>query len=193
MVAGFTVLAAVVLLLVRSGGFRPAAAPEMGNAGNAGAAPGLSQRAPDISAMTPEQRFNALYERIARAAEQGDTLEVQRFTPMALGAYGMLDSTNSDLQFHAALIHLAAGDPSGATILADSILRRTPGHLLAYVIRAEAAERQNQPALLTQSYREFLARVDAELRTGRTEYADHKPLLDDFRVRATASLGKASP
>lgn len=188
-IAGSAVLAAVLLLLLRSGGVRPAAAPEMGNAGNAGPAIG-ARRAPDISAMSPEQRFDALYDRVVRASENGDTAEAQQFTPMALGAYALLDSTSNDLRFHAALIRLVVGDAAGAAVLADSILAETPGHLLAYVIRAEVAERQDQSAALAASYRDFLAHVDAELRAGRKEYADHRPVLDDLRVRAEASVGR---
>ena len=161
----------------------------MANAGNAGTASGLSGSAPDISKMSPEERFDRLFDRVVRAGENGDTLTVQQFSPMALGAYAMLDSANSDLRFHAALVHLAVGDLAPALALADTILAQTPGHLFGFVIRGEVAERQNQAAALTQSYRDFLAHYDAELRTGRAEYAEHKPILDDFRVRASASTG----
>ena len=40
------------------------------------------------------------------------------------------------------------------------------------------------------AYRDFLRDEPAELRAGRAEYADHKPVLDDFRTRAKASLGR---
>jgi hypothetical protein len=102
----------------------------------------------------------------------------------------MLDSANSDLRFHAALIHLAVGDLAPALALADTILSQSPGHLFGYVIRGEVAERQNQLAALSRSYRDFLSHYDAELRTGRSEYSEHKPILDDFRVRAQASGAK---
>ena len=187
-VAGVAVLAAGLLLLWRAGSFRPAAPPEMGNAGNAGLAPGLSTRAPDISAMSPEQRFEALFERVIRASENGDSMTVQQFSPMALGAYALLESPNPDLRFHAALIELAVGDFPSARALADTILAQAPGHLFGYLIRGEAADRQNEAAALLQSYRDFLAHYDAELRAGRPEYAEHRPILEDFKTRAQASL-----
>jgi hypothetical protein len=187
-IAGIAVVVAGVALLWRAGSFRPSAPPEMGNVGNVGAAPGLSGRAPDISSMSPEERFERLFERVARASENGDTLTVQQFSPMALGAYAMLDSTNNDLRFHAALIELAVGDFVGALALADTILAQAPGHLFGYLIRGEAADRQNQTAALARSYTEFLAHYDAEMRAGRQEYAEHKPVLEDFRVRAAASV-----
>ena len=124
---------------------------------------------------------------MARASENGDTLTVLQFAPMALGAYALLDSTNNDLRFHAALIHLAGADFPGALALADTILATAPGHLFGYLIRGEAADRQNQAGALAQSYRDFLAHYEAEMRAGRGEYAEHRPILDDFRVRAEAS------
>ncbi len=161
----------------------------MANAGNAGSGPGLSGPAPDISKMSPGERFDRLFDRVVRAGESGDSLTVQQFSPMALGAYAMLDSVNSDLRFHAALIHLAVGDLQAALALADTIQTQTPGHLFSAVIRGEVAERKNDSLGLTKSYRDFLSRYDAELRTAKPEYAEHKPILDDFRVRATASVG----
>lgn len=189
-VAGGAILALVLLVLWRSGSFRPTAAPEManaGNAGNPGAAPALSGQAPDISAMTPEQRFDRLFDRVIRASENGDSLTVQQFSPMALGAYAMLDHPGNDLRFHSALIHLAGGDFAGAAALADTILAQTPGHLFGYLIRGEVADRLNRADALAQAYRDFLVHYDAELRSGRPEYAEHRPVLDDFKVRAEAS------
>ena len=181
-------LAVIFLLLWRAGSFRTAPAPEMANAGNAGTEGGPSGTAPDISTMSPEERFERLFERVARASESGDTVTVQQFAPMALGAYAQLGGSNSDLRFHAALVQLAIGDFAAAKALADTILSQAPGHLFAYVIRGEAADRQNQPGLLQASYRDFLAHYETELRSGRQEYAEHKPILDDFRVRAQASV-----
>jgi predicted nucleic acid-binding Zn ribbon protein len=192
-VAGIAVLVVGIVLLWRSGSFRPTAPPEMGNPGNAGnpgAAPGLSGPAPDISNMSPQERFDRLFDRVVRAGENGDTLTVRQFAPMALGAYAMLDSASGDLRFHAALIHLAVGDLASAQALADTVLAEAPGHLFAYLIRGEAADRQNDTTALNRSYRDFLAHFDAEMRAGRKEYAEHKPILDDFRVRAEASRAR---
>ena len=184
-VAAIAVLLAVALLLWLAGSFRPAAAPEMGNAGNGGAGgAGLSNRAPDISNMTPAQRFEALFDRIERAGANGDSVTAQQFSPMALGAYAMLDSTNNDFRFDAALLHLGVGELAAALALADTIARQVPGHLFAELIRGEAAARQSDSSALRRAYRDFLAHYDAELRAGRPEYAEHQPLLDDFRSRA---------
>ena len=186
MVAGAAVLLAALALVWRSGSFRTAPPPEMGNAGN----PGLSTRAPDISNMSPEERFLRLWDRVERAASSGDTTTVRQFAPMALGAYAQLPSADNDQRFHAALIHLAAGSTASAQALADTIQAGVPGHLFAYLIRAEVAERSNDLAALSRSYRDFLAHYDAELKAARGEYAEHRPLLDEFRTRAQAAGAK---
>jgi len=187
-IAGLAALIAGIAIVWRAGSFRPAAAPEMGNAGNAGA--GLVGQAPDISNMSPDEQFFRLWDRIERASVSGDSVTVQRFAPMALGAYAQLPSASADQRFHAALIELLLGELDGARALADTILTQSPGHLLGYVIRGEVAERRNRSADLTRAYADFLSHDEAEMRAGRPEYADHKPVLDDFRTRARAATGK---
>ncbi len=186
-IAGVALVLALLVVVWRSGAFKPTV-PDMANAGNAGSGPPLDGRAPDISGMSPRERFDRLFERVIRAGEAGDTSTVIQFAPMTLGAYSQLDSVNTDARFHAAMIDLAIGDFTAARALADTILSDAPGHLFGYVVRGEAADRQNQAAALTASYREFLAHYDAEMRAGRAEYAEHRPALDDFRTRARAAL-----
>jgi hypothetical protein len=48
----------------------------------------------------------------------------------------------------------------------------------------------NDTAALEQSYRRFLDHYDREIRAGRIEYTEHRPILDDFSTRAKASLGR---
>jgi hypothetical protein len=164
----------------------------MGNSGNAGAAesPASPIRAPDISAMSPRERFDRLFDRVMRAAEHGDTVTVVQFGPMALGAYGMLDSVDVDARYHAAMLNLVLGGPAAAKALGDTILTEAPGHLFGYMVHGEAADRQNDTTRLGESYREFLAHYDAEMKRGRVEYTEHRPVLEDFRTRARASLGR---
>ncbi len=190
--AGIAALVALLAILWRGGAFHPAAPPDMGNVGNVGTAPsaGLAGRAPDISSMSPRERFDRLFERVIRASEAGDSVTVLQFAPMALGAYSQLDAADTDARYHAAMIDLAVGDFAGADALADTVLAGAPGHLFAYLIRGESADRQNNTAALSRSYRDFLDHYDAEMRAGRVEYAEHRPVLDNFRTRARASLGR---
>lgn len=188
--AGIATAALLIVLLWRARGFHPAPSAGTPTPGSAVAPAATAGRAPDISQMSPEERFERLWDRVMRAAEAGDTATAGQFAPMALGAYAQLPSADADQRFHAALIRLTVADYSGALALADTILAESPGHLFGYVVRSEAADRQNQLAVLEQNYREFLARYDAEMKSGRPEYQGHKPLLDDFRTRATAAAGR---
>ena len=153
---------------------------------SAGAAPPMAQTGapPDISQMSPRERFLRLHDRVLGAAERGDSATVRQFAPMAITAYGMLDSYDDDLRFHAGLIHLQLDQTDAAVALADTIQTGTPGHLLAEILRADAAERRGDLKGLTRSRRTFLANFDREIAAGRPEYAEHRKVLDDFRARA---------
>lgn len=155
----------------------PAAAP---------AAPAPAGGAPDISQMSPSERFLRLHDRVLGAAERGDTATARQFAPMALSAYGMLDAYDDDLRFHAGLIHLQLGQAAAAAALADTIQRGTPGHLLGEVLRANAADQQGDRPGYDRSRRAFLANFDREVASDRPEYAEHRRLLDEFRSRAEA-------
>ena len=158
-----------------------------------GGAPALPQPAlapagtpPDLSAMTPRDRFDRLYDRIMRASETGDTSTVRTFTPMALAAYGMLESADADARFHAGLLRLAAGDGdgAGATALADTIEAQQPRHLFGILIRGSLARQNQNPAALKAAERDFLAAYPAEIAAGRPEYAGHQTLIDRFLKEA---------
>jgi hypothetical protein len=170
-------------------------APDMANAGaqsareGAGPAVGLAgrgpaERAPDISQMSPRERFDRLFNRVMQAAEQDDTTQVDRFTPMALGAYAQLDSINADARYHAAVLRLQVGDMAGALALADTILAGNPGHLFGYMVRGTAARFQGDSAAARGAAHDFLSHYDAEQRANRIEYREHEPAIEDFKEQA---------
>ena len=178
-----------------SGGAPAAAAPDMANTGAdsrdrapAQRLPGeeLQGRAPDISGMTPRERFDRLFNRVMQAAERGDSLEVRRFTPMALGAYQQLDDRDIDARYHAAVLHLEVGDFAPAYALADTILQASPHHLFGYLIRGTAAGFQGDAAARARAERDFLNNYRAEMAANRVEYLEHKPALDEFKTQAEA-------
>jgi hypothetical protein len=128
-----------------------------------------------------------------QAAERGDSVEVERFTPMALGAYQQLDSRDVDARYHAAVLHLQVGDFGPALALADSILTESPGHLFGYLVRGTVARLQNNPAAQAQAERDFLAHYAQETAAKRVEYLEHQPALDEFKREAerTGKPGKS--
>ena len=163
------------------------AAPDMANAGSstgAVAAAGPTGPAPDISSMTPRERFDRLYNRIMQASERSDSGEVQRFTPMALGAYQQLETRDADARYHAAVLQMQVGNLSAARALADTILKESPGHLFAYVVRGTAARLESDPAALARAQKDFLSYYQAEMRLERVEYLEHKPVVDEFMKEA---------
>lgn len=185
-------LALIVLKVVRD---RPTAAvPDMANAGNAtaGGAPLASDpggalpsgRAPDISNLSPAERFQRLNNRIMDAAARADSTTVINFTPMALGAYAQLDSVTNDERYHAAVLHAQVGQIAEAKALADTMLLRSPGYLLAYAIRADIADFQGDSVALRKAWADFRQHYAAESAARRAEYADHAQVIADLRTKA---------
>ena len=187
----WTIAGALCLLLVGgivykvSSSAPQPAAPDMANAGvNSG------ERAPDISRMSPRERFDRLFNRIMQAAERGESAQVEQFTPMALGAYAQLETRDIDARYHAAVIHLQAGTIPQARALADTILTEVPGHLFGYVVQGTAARLQNDRQAQTRAEREFLAHYQSEMAAKRVEYLEHGPVLDEFKAEAENVNGR---
>ena len=139
---------------------------------------GVAASPPDISGMSPRERFDRLYNRSMQAAESGDAATLGTFGPMALLAYSQLDSVDADARYHAAMLRLHSGDVPGAAALADSILAADPGHLLGYVIEGTIARWNRDSAGLKAARAAFLEHYDAEMARGRAEYADHRSILE---------------
>ena len=165
--------------------------PAMANAGNVAPAtqgpdPGgnlPTAPAPDISQLSPEERFLRLNNRIMTAAAQRDSATVVNFTPMALGAYAQLPSPTLDDRYHAAVLNAQVGQFNEALALADTMLDLVPNHLLARVVQGDVAELTGNTAALAAARSAFLGAWDSEITQRREEYADHRDVLDDFRRR----------
>jgi hypothetical protein len=139
---------------------------------------------PDISNMSPRERFNRLYNRVMQAAQSGDEATVTRFTPMALMAYAQLDTIDADARYHAALIKVHTGEVDGSRALADTLLAKDPGHLFGYMIRGTVARFQKNDKQLSRAYGDFLQHYDPEMKLARPEYGEHQTSLNDFRKAA---------
>ena len=144
---------------------------------------------PDLSQMTPRERFDRLYNRVMQAAETGDAATMQQFSPMALAAFGMLDEVDADARYHAALLKLHTGDVSGSAALADEIEMETPNHLFGFIIRGTLAKWQNDTAALAQVYQEFLEVYDEEIAAERPEYGHHQQSIEGFLQDARGGGG----
>lgn len=139
---------------------------------------------PDLSTMTPRERFDRLYNRIMTAQESGDQGTVEQFTPMALMAYDQLDTVDADARYHLALLKVHGNDVAAVTAIADTILQKDPGHLFGFMIRGAVARFQEDAAARNRAYTDFLAHYDAEIARGRPEYTDHRRAVDEFLAAA---------
>jgi hypothetical protein len=162
----------------------PAMANPGAATGDAAGDAGAAGPAPDISQLSPRERFDRLFNRIMGAAQANDTAQVVRFTPMALGAYAQLDTFDADARYHAAVLYLQTGDAEAASALADTILAQSPGHLFGYVVRANAAQLRSDTAALARARRDFESHFAAETAARRPEYAEHAPVIEEFKREA---------
>lgn len=191
LVAGITIaiLLGALLASVWSGARRPTV-PDMANAGaaggtGAGTTSGVpTGRAPDISQMSPKERFARLNDRVMEAAARGDSATVMNFMPMALGAYAQLDSIDIDSRYHAAVLNMQVSNFAAALALADTIQAEAAGNLFVPLIRGTVAQLRHDSAAMRRNQAQFLAHYDAEIAKNRAEYLDHRPALDDFRRAA---------
>jgi len=191
-VAGIAVLAliVVVVVLVARRSPPPATADAAATGAAAGAMPGAVRATTDLSTMTPRQAADMLFNKIMTLHEAGQNDSVTFFAPMALQAYANLGpDLDADARLHVGLIELAIGAPAAAAAQGDSILRREPTHLFGFLLKADAAEAQNNAAAGRRAYQGFLKNYDAEMAKQRPEYAEHAQILQDARTKAERALG----
>lgn len=158
-VAAAALLALVVLIVSK----RPApAAVEV-----AAAAP------PDISAMSPADRADRLFDRVMRLHEEGKDDSVQFFRPMVLSAYQMIGPLDLDQHYDLGEIGETLGMMDLATAEADTILRAEPKHLLGLALAARVAAETRHAAAARDYYRRLLAAAPTERQRPVPEYTRH--------------------
>jgi hypothetical protein len=156
------------------------AAPFAGNSG--GNLP--TQRAPDISNLTPQQRFARLFNRVMMAGEKGDTATVGTFTPMALASYDQLPARAQGDRFDVALLHLQIGNVTAARALADTIRLNGRTNLLGDALVATIARAEGSAPTELAALRTFKANFAAEQAKQLPEYELRSGLLALVKARA---------
>lgn len=162
-----------------------------GDAANAGSAIPLGAgmgggRAPDISAMSPQERADRLFNRVMLLTSQGKLDSAAFFAPMARGAIEALAPLNAHLHYDLGLVSLVTGDAQHATAQADSILAERSTHLLGLVLAARAADLRGDLAAATSFRRRLLEAEQAERAVGLPEYLDHDA---DIRAAVDSARG----
>lgn len=171
----------------------PPADAAPGGPGSAAPPAGEATPPPDISNMTPQERFDRLYQRVMTATRTGDAATSQRFMPMALAAYEMLDSASADTRYHAAMLRLHSGDAAGARALGDSIVRNDSTNLLGYVLLGTVARFQRDTSKLKRISAAFMRHYDREIARDRPEYTEHRTAISDFRREASGKPPAQTP
>ncbi|HJU90362.1 MAG TPA: hypothetical protein VJ672_13275 [Gemmatimonadaceae bacterium] len=174
-VAGIALLALVALVAGQRFNARPAAdAASTTSGADAGAiSPAEVRRGPDISALTPRERADRLYDRVMRAASEGKADSAQFFARMAVDAYRSLPELDLDARYDLGRIAETTGALDIAGAQADTILQRAPTHLLGLILAASVAERAGDTARFAEMQRRLLAAADAERRKNLPEYERH--------------------
>lgn len=192
-VAGLLLVALILFLVVPvlqpDRGQREGAPPTPPAAGGQPGGPGVGP-APnvDLSSMTPRQAADRLFDRVMRAAEQGDSTEARNFLPMAIGAYERARPLDADGLFHLSMLHQTGLDFRPALETARQGLDDHPDHLLLLSAAAGAARELGDTAAARRHYSHMLEVWEEERASGRQDYQVHSTLLPRIREDGEAFL-----
>ena len=182
-------IVAFVALVALVVGQRFGARSQLPTGANAGAvaAPPVppGARAPDISTMSAEEQATRLHDRVMGLAERGRSDSVQFFAPMAIGAYQRLDSLTLDHRYDLGSIAVVSGDQDLARAQADTILARSPNHLLGLILGISAARSAGDTPRAQALERRLAAVASTERAKQLPEYRMHQREIE-AAVRAAS-------
>jgi hypothetical protein len=124
-----------------------------------------------------------------RLSESGKADSVRFFAPMAIAAYQMLDSLDTDQRYDLGRVGIVSGLSELARAQADTILARQPRHLLGLTLAISAARLERDRAAQTALERRLLAAEKSELATKREEYLRHRADIADAIAAARQNGG----
>ena len=170
----------------------PTAGPFAGRDQSAGATdPNAAERpvrAPDISAMSPEERALRLFNRVVSLAEQGKRDSVQFFAPMALMSFQSLPSPTPLQRFELGRIAQLAEVKEIVTAQADTILKASPTHLLGLTLASTAAGMRREFTKQADFDRRLIAAAKGERAKNLQEYQVTQVDLDSALARARRNV-----
>ena len=167
---------------------RRSAAPDLGAPEQAGLAAAVGMpAAPDISAMSPEERASRLFNRVMSYSEQGKLDSARFFAPMAIQSYLMIGPPDAHARYDMGEIYAAIGDAASARAQADTILAAQPNHLLGLVLAARAADAAGDATAAATFRRRLAAAAPAERAKGLKEYTEHARDIDEALRKAGTS------
>jgi len=153
--------------------------------------PSAPVRAPDISSMSPQERADRLFNKVMMLYSQGKTDSVQFFAPMALTSYQMLSPMNNDQRYDMGRIGEVAGAIPLAKAQADTILRKSPTHLLGLILAARVATIEGDTAAVRGFEKRLVAAEKTELAKKLDEYDRHQDDIANGIAQARKDVGAA--
>lgn len=147
------------------------------------APPSRAENPPDLSTMSPREAADRLFNRVMAADERGDKAAVERFSPMALQAYGLVNNLDKDGQYHVGLIHLGRGEFDQAMAQVQKIKRKAPDHLLAITLEHTVALRTGNSAAAARAVAAFKNAYPSEAKIRRPEYTAHQNTITTFDTK----------
>ena len=149
-------------------------------------------RAPDISAMSPDERALRLFNRVVSLAEQGKKDSVRFFSPMALMAFQSLPTPTLLQRFELGRIAQLVDVPEIAAAQADTILRASPTHLLGLSLASVAAGMKGSNTVQAGFDRRLLDAAATERAKNLPEYEVTKNDIDAAVARARTNIAGGS-
>jgi hypothetical protein len=129
--------------------------------------------APDISAMSPRERAERLYDRAMMAKQAGKLDSATFFATMATMAYGQLDELTLDDRYDLGRLGLLAGTVPLASAEADTILAARPKHLLGLMLAEDAARASGNASKAAAAHAKLLSSAASEQKAALPEYRLH--------------------
>jgi hypothetical protein len=146
--------------------------------------------APDISAMSPRERADRLYDLIMTLDSEGKKDSVAFFSQMGIAAYQMLPQQDADSRYDMGRIAEVAGATEIARAQADTILAQDPKHLLGLILALSTARDVNDQATVRTLDRRLLAAEKSELARNLPEYQRHHSEIEAAIAQARTEVGK---
>jgi len=146
-------------------------------------------RGPDISAMSPQERAERLFDRVMTLSGQGKTDSVLFFAPMAIRAYEMLSPLNIDQRYDMGRIAEVAGALPLARAQADTILLKYPDHLLGLILATRVAYLAGDSTAKKRYEAHLLAAAKTEGTKKLPEYELHQNDITNALADARRAAG----
>ena len=162
-------------------------APPSSEDAAAGSAPGT--RGPDISALSPEERADRLFNRVMLLNSQGKSDSALFFAQMAMQNYQLISSLSADQRYDMGRIAEVVGALPLAKAQADTILRASPNHLLGLILAARIASLSGDTTARKRYETRFLAVEKTESARKLPEYERHQDDIAGALAVARRSIG----